>query len=151
MKTKPAVTHRVPDSAAWEGYKDDLDVRSAHDKLFGRNLDEVQRYFGGVQSISRADELLFMPRRAFQYYVLAFAQFVLSEQAKDDPDSASPFLRLLVAREERDPGSVRAIYADLEPVVAKVASQQAYYDATREIYGNFHDHEVALRNLCAAA
>ena len=59
-----------------------------------------------MQSIERADELLFMPRQAFQYYVFAFAIFVISENASGDPDSASPFLQLLVALEERDPGSV---------------------------------------------
>lgn len=47
-----------------------------------------------------------MPRRAFQYYVSAFADFVVSGAAIGDADSASPFLNLLVNREERDPGSV---------------------------------------------
>ena len=42
--------------------------------LLRRSLDEVQSHFGGGHSIQRADELLFMPRRAFQYYVLAFTQ-----------------------------------------------------------------------------
>ena len=90
---------RIPGSADWLGYESDLDVRHAHEILFGKSTGEVQKYFGGVQSIARADELLFMPRRAFQYYVFAFAEFVLSPDGVGDPDSASPFLRLLVSRE----------------------------------------------------
>jgi len=62
-----------------------------------------------------------MPRRAFQYYVFAFAEFVVSNAAAGDPDSASPFLHLLVNREERDPGGVSEIYPELQPVVQFVS------------------------------
>jgi hypothetical protein len=43
--------------------------------------------------MERADELLFMPRVAFQYYVFALADFVRSQEAPGDADSASSFLR----------------------------------------------------------
>jgi hypothetical protein len=48
----------------------------------------VQQYFGGTQSIERADELLFMPRQAFQYYVFAFADFVLSDRASTSSEKS---------------------------------------------------------------
>jgi hypothetical protein len=115
---------RIPDAIDWSGYEADLDVQFAHRLLFGKSIDEVQRYFGGTQSIGRADELLFMPRAAFQYSVFAFAAFVTSAAAKDDPDSASPFLNLLLRREERDPGSVSAIYPRLAATIDTVASRQ---------------------------
>jgi hypothetical protein len=96
---------KIPGSIEWSGYKDDLDVRHAHKLFFGKPISEVQQYFGGTQSIERADELLFMPRQAFQYCVFAFADFVLSDKAIGDPDSASPFLRLLVNAAEPIDGS----------------------------------------------
>ena len=100
---------KIPGSIEWSGYKDDLDVKHAHKLFFGKPTSDVQQYFGGVQSIGRADELLYMPRQAFQYYVFAFADFVVSDKAIGDSDSASCFLRLLVAREERDSGSVSQV------------------------------------------
>ena len=69
---------KIPGSIEWSGYKDDLDVRHAHKLFLSKPISDVQQYFGGVQSIGRADELLFMPRQAFQYHVFAFADFVLS-------------------------------------------------------------------------
>jgi hypothetical protein len=78
-----------------------------------------------------------MPRQAFQYYVFAFADFVLSDKAIGDPDSASPFLRLLMAREERDTGSVAQIYSEFLPAIEHVASHQGAYDADRNIYGGW--------------
>lgn len=113
---------KVPGPDAWAGYRDDLDVKYAHKLFFGKSTAEVRQYFGGVQSIERADELLFMPRRAFQYYVFAFAELVVSNAATVDPASASAFLHLLVNREERDPGGVSEIYPELRPVVEFVAS-----------------------------
>jgi len=139
---------KIPDKADWAGYETDLGVTHAHGIFFGKSIADVQQYFGGVQSIGRADELLFMPRRAFQYYVFAFADFVMSAGAHDDPDSASPFLRLLVAREERDPGSVSQIYARLMPTVDYIVAHQTQYDADPDIYGNFADHAARLRALC---
>jgi len=101
-----------------------------------------------VHSISRADELLFMPRGAFQYYVLAFAEFMKSKRAKGDSDSASSFVRLLLAREQRDLGSVARIYEDLAPVVDFVAANQARFDANPEIYGAFGELAENLRKAC---
>ena len=141
----------IPNSANWQGYEADLDVRHAHKLLFGKSIDEVQCYFGGAQSISRADELQFMPRAAFQYYVFAYSHYVMSEAARGDPDSASPFLRLLVAREKQDPGSVRKIYSHLRPTVEFVADHQDYFDADYDIYGSFKDLATQLKGLCAEA
>lgn len=89
-----------------------------------------------------------MPRRAFQYYVFAFADFVLSDRASGDADSASPFLRLLVSREQRDCGSVAAIYPRLASAVEFVACHQGRYDADASIYGSFQELADQLKTLC---
>ncbi|NRF72471.1 hypothetical protein HLB44_36530 [Aquincola sp. S2] len=150
IDTRP-LRRKVPDASDWAGYKDDLDVRYAHKLMFGKSVDEVQDLFGQGRSIERASELLFTPRTVFQYYVFAFAAYVLSDAAAEDSDSASPFLLLLINREKRDPGSVREIYNRMEPIVQHVASRQEFYDADPNIYGNFKDHQVELAKLCNEA
>jgi len=144
----PTIKDQVPGNAEWAGYEADLDVRYAYSLFFGKSKAQVQCFFGGSRSIERADELLFMPRRAFQYYVFAFADYALSDQASGDPDSASPFLRLLVSREQRDPGSVAVIYPYLASTVEFVASHQDRYDANPSIYGSFHELASQLKSLC---
>ena len=142
---------KITGHVEWTGFETDLDVRYARKIFFGKSIAEFQCFFGGVQSIERADELLFMPRPAFQYYVFAFADFVLSDQTSADPDSASPFLRLLVSREERDAGSVSDIYEHLASHVEYVASHQSRYDADPSIYGDFRELSAQLKTLCDAA
>ena len=138
----------IPGVDAWEGYETDLDVRYAYGLMFGKANDDIQNLFGDNRSIERAGELLFMPRGAFQYYVFAFSSYVMSEKARGDSDSASPFLRLLVAREERDPGSVSGIYSELLPSIKFVASHQDYYEAPPDIYGDFREIAAQLEILC---
>lgn len=128
----------IPDNAEWAGWEEDLDVKYAHKLLFGKSISEVIHHFAR-SPIERASELLFMPRKAFQYYVFAFAEYLNSDESIGDSDAASPFLRLLVAREKRDPGSVMEIYLQLSPTVTFVAQNQERFDANPDIYGHFDD------------
>lgn len=139
---------RIPGPEDWLGFESDLDVRHAHRLLFGRSIEEAQQHFGGVRSIERADELLHMPRGAFRYYVKAFARFVTSQAAAGDADSASPFLRLLLNREQRDPGSVAEVYEDLATAIEFVASHQEHFLAKPAIYGSFRDLAAQIETMC---
>jgi hypothetical protein len=139
---------KIPGADEWAGYKDDPEGRQAHSFWFGKSLEDVQKYFGGGRSIQRAGELLFMPRRAFQFYIFAFAQFVMSEAAIGDADAASSFLNFLTAREKRDPGSVAHIYDRLQPAIEFVAESQVRFDAGQDVYGDFRENAAALAKLC---
>jgi len=143
-------TLKIPNEKDWQGYNRDLDVRYLHELFFGKSIDDVQQYFGEGNSIERMDELLFAPRAVFQYYVLAFAKYVRSDKAEGDPDSASSFLHLLEAREERDPGSVEDIYDSLSETVDFIASHQEYFDANESIYGDFKKRAQDIRNKCSS-
>ena len=74
-----------------------------------------------------------------------------AEAARGVPDSASPFLHLLVEREKQDPDSVREIYPLLRSTVEFVANHQDYFDADYDIYGSFEDLATQLKGLCAEA
>jgi len=140
---------KVPGAKEWLGYEADLDVRYAHDLMFGKSFSEVVQYFAGGRCIERSDELLFMPRCAFQYYIFAFVEYIQSPQAEKDSDAASVFLRLLANREQKDAGSVKAIYSELRETVDFVASSQEYFGASPDIYGNFAELGAEVRRLCA--
>ena len=138
----------IPGAAEWQGYEDDLDACDAYELMAGRTLDEVSEHFRDTVSIMHAGELRCSPRGAFSYYVFAHAAFLLSESAAAESDSASSFLRLLISREELDPGSVKELYAELGPLARFVASRQAYFDADLRIYGDFNELSVRLDALC---
>lgn len=150
-KSKGKSLHlRIPGKADWEGYDADLDVKHLHKLFFGKDNSEVERHFANGRAIERMDELLFAPRRVFQYYVHAFVGYLRSEEAKGDSDAASPFLSLLESREKRDPGSVAAIYSQLSQSIEFVASHQEYFEADPNIYGDFRERAKRIGELCGA-
>lgn len=138
---------KVPGKQEWAGFETDSAVRYAHKLLFGKNIPEAVSFFGGVASIERADELLFMPTKAFQYYIFAFVEYLMSIQAKEDADSASCFLRLLINREKREKGSVGQILKKLHGAVDYVALHQEYYDADQDIYGDFVEFAQQIKQM----
>lgn len=147
-----AVRHdRIPTAKDWAGAEADLAARHARTLLLGKSLDEALAVFGQGRSIERADELRHVPRRPFQYYVFAFATFVRSDAAQGDADSASCFLRLLLWREEADPGSVAQVWPRLAPMARAVWGRQAWYEADPAIYGSFVEMGRALEALLGEA
>jgi len=139
---------KIPGPSAWAGYEKIPNGKHAHDLWSGKSLDEMQTNFSGGRSVQRADELLWMPRPAFQFYVLAFAQYLLSEDSAGDSKAASSFLRFLIAREQRDPGSVSHIFGQLSAAIGFVAASQPRFDAGHGIHGNFAALGAELARIC---
>ncbi|WP_374585315.1 hypothetical protein [Pseudoduganella sp.] len=138
----------TPGDAEWAGYENDWDARYAHEGLFGKSVEQVQHLFEERNPLSLAEDLHFMPYAAFQYYIFAFAQFLLSDSAPGESDAASAFLNLLITRESEEPGSVSELYAQLKPTVEFVATHQWYFDADLDIYGSFEDLGDRIRAMC---
>jgi hypothetical protein len=139
---------KIPGTGEWAGYADDFNARNAHAFWFGKSLDDMQPSFEGGRSIQRGQELLYMPRAAFQFYVFAFAQYVMSDAAIGDSDAASSFIRFLTAREKREPGSVAQIYDPLQATLEFVAESQSRFAANHNNYGDFREQAAALAKLC---
>jgi hypothetical protein len=138
---------KIPGSQEWLGYETDQDVAYLHKLIFGKSIQEAIPYFAN-QCIERMDELLFSPRRVFQYYVHAFGEYLMTQAAEGESDAASPFLSLLEEREKRYPGSVQSIIESLEPYLVFLAERQDYFDAPEHIYGNFSQRVAGIRKAC---
>lgn len=141
---------RIPDEDDWAGYENDMEASYAHELIFGKSYDDVMYDFRYC-AIERAEELVHVPRRVFQYYVFAFVQLFNSpDESVGQSDCASVFLQLLCRREKHDPGSVAQIYSDLRSTVEHVAANQVFYEAPVDIYGDFCEHARQLKALCEA-
>lgn len=138
----------IPNEMDWAGFEKDLDVRYFHRLAFGKSNEELQSLFENGRSIERSSELLFAPPKVFQYYVQGFAAYLMSAKGRGDSDAASSFLRLLKGREDREPGSVKKVYAQLENCIEFVGSHQEQFDADQDIYGNFAELVSDIRKAC---
>ena len=84
------------------------------------------------------EDLASMPEDPFNYYVIAFVQYLRSADGKGDSDGASSFLHLVSwLREEQwtcvSPENRRCLLDTAE----YIAQRQDYFDADEEIYGSF--------------
>ena len=137
---------KVPSQDDWAGYEDDIDARYAYRNFFGRTVEEAVPLFG-ENPIERSSELSFMPAAPFRYYILAFRDYVLSEQSREDSDAASCYLRLIEEKIANDTAAIGPVLPALKESVQAVAAAQSFYDADLDIYGDFK--EIAARILAA--
>jgi UDP:flavonoid glycosyltransferase YjiC (YdhE family) len=129
---------RVPTEQDWGNYQDDLDQNDAHQKFAGKTNEQVQRYFR-ENVIMTTDDLRWMPRIPFQYYMIGFKDFVSSRNFEPSyaSDPASCFIRLVLEKLENHSDHILAIMPDLLPTVEYVANHQAEFEADKAIYGSF--------------
>ena len=100
---------QVPTDRDWNGYEHDLDLIDFYKLVYGKKVEDVYYYFKNAAHISLADELLYSNRKVFQYYIFAFALYLML-MGEEDIEAQEGFLSLLLNREERDQGSVRQIF-----------------------------------------
>lgn len=130
-------TSSIPTRAEW-GNLDDLDVKYGFKLYGGKSLEEVTPFF--LRSpIERVSELRFAPWEIFNYYVFWFANFLISDASKEEADSASCFLHLVLEKARAEPEKFRSLYPRLKSAVDIIAGRQEFYDADVCIYGSFLD------------
>ncbi len=138
---------KIPNEQDWENWQDDLDTKYAHNLLAGKTIQNVVDLFL-ENPIERMDELIWVPKSVFQYYIYGFVKAVHSKEAAGNSELASAFLNLLIAKEKQTKGSVAEIFNELMPTIKFVADNQNYFDASIEIFGAFTELESELIKLC---
>ena len=136
----------IPDEDDWKGYEDDLDTSYAYKLFFGKSIEEFIPLIKN-NPLERADELRFVPRNVFRYYILGFAEYLMSADAKEDSDAASCFLNLLIDRETKEPGILKPVINILIQAIDRTAKNQDFYDADEDIYGKFSNKRSTLLEL----
>ena len=141
----------VPSESDWENYKDDIDASYAHDLFIGKTNDEMRVHFERTV-IERTNELRFMPKLPFRYYMLGFKDYVLSisipdERNLDAADAASCFIRLVEEKLNKHSDDIWPIMPDLIPAVDYVAKHQRKFGADEDIYGNFYEKTERIKAI----
>jgi len=137
----------IPNREEW-GNLDDLDVNYAYNLYGGKSIAEVTPYF--VRSpIDRVDELRFAPWEIFSYYIFWFTDFLTSDESKDECDSASCFLHLVLEKARAEPIKFKELYPRLKSAIEIITGRQDFYDADVDIYGLFSDYKQDIEAALA--
>jgi hypothetical protein len=107
----------VPTEADWGDYQSDLDQKYAHDLFAGHTHEEMQLHFYRCV-IERADELRWMPKIPFRYYMLGFRDYVMAGKFPE--------------------------FDVIDAAIRYVGQNQSRLGATESICGNFREKLVTI-------
>jgi hypothetical protein len=117
--------------------KNDLDAMYAYKNFYGRSTSQVYKFFV-ENALHYQEDLLSMPIIPFNYYAQIFADYIISQSAKEDSDGASSYLHFIVEMltsfKELPTSEIKKKLLCNAKIVAE---QQEYYDADPCIYGDF--------------
>ena len=144
----------IPSEQDWEGVNNsyDLDAAYAFKMFFGKSIAETRADFAR-NPIERTDEIRSMPKIPFQYYIIAFRDFVRDVDKLDDwkSDAASCFISLVEEMFENKPDFIVPVYHELEPTLKFISQNQGLYDADEDIYGSFQSTMKRIMALSGKA
>lgn len=144
---KPA-KQQVPSKSDWGNYERDLDQKHAYEIFNGHTNKEVREYYLD-DPLGAAEDLHFMPRIPFQYYMLGFADAVHTGtyDPRDIADAATCFLKLVIAKLKSNKSDVLPLMDSLLPAIEYVANHQKKYQADIAVYGDFKDRLRKIKKL----
>lgn len=136
----------IPTDEDWGDCEGDFDLSDARRVFGGHSNEEMHRHFA-TNVMMRAQDLRFMPRQPFMYYIQGFIDFVLSGAYgdQDSNDVANCFLDIVRARASDDPSALTSIYDRIVTALEFVVKNQdlEYLD----IYGNFRERADSIKRL----
>ena len=114
-----------------------MDTEVAYEHFAGKSLEQSVRLFE-VNAIVHQEDVMFMPRACFSFYVKAYVAYLLSEASKGDSDAANCFFGLVDFRsaEIRLDSSTRSMIVH---ALRYLAERQDWFGAEVSIYGNFEE------------
>ena len=140
----------VPTEADWQDYRSDLDQKSAHDLFAGKTNEQMQRHFHR-NPIEMAESLWYMPEIPFRYYMLGFGECMKGKFKKSRAsDLASCFLNLILYKLENHPRHIMPLMPEIGHIIEYVAQNQAAFEASVEIYGDFMEKWKQIQEVYEA-
>lgn len=137
----------IPTETEWRTEPWDLDIPNAYKHFSGKSLEEAFELFVD-NSLFYQEDIMFMPLPCFRFYVMAYANYLLSDQSKDDSDGASCFFGIVECRRDDIQSSPEQLIAHIICTLEKLRENQEWFDAEEDIYGSFRARsETCLKQI----
>jgi hypothetical protein len=135
------ITNNIPTEADWRSEPWDLDIPYAYKNFAGKSHEQAVALFQ-QNALCYQEDVMFMPRACFLFYIHAYIDYLLSDVSRGDADGANCFFSLVESRANDIRGNA-AVHSTVERVLRHLATRQEWYDADPAIYGDFGERAVA--------
>lgn len=135
----------IPGKQEWGNpVEEDLDAHYAYHNFYGKSLSEAEQMFQ-QNALHFQEDLGAMPAIPFNFYVMAFITYIISDYAEGDADGASAFLRMTHWQtKQRGELISEEVASAMLAASASVVQRQSFFDADTTIYGEFSEHYKAI-------
>ena len=129
---------KIPSDTEWGDLPKVMDLGCAYRHFFGKTLEEAYQMFAD-NALTYQEDLDYMPKLPFQYYVRAYIHYILSERTSGDSDAANCFIGLIETHLRDNPTWIAETWESVRRALTKISVQQEeFYDACPSIYGDFN-------------
>ena len=122
-----------------------LDEQSAVKNFLGKNLAQAEALFQ-QNSLRYGEDLMWMGPRAIRFYVRAYIQYLLSDEATTDPGAVSQFAALIQFWRESDPLLIPSLQPTLIAAIDRLLNREWPDEMTAGAYGNLPAKLRSLRD-----
>ena len=119
-----------------------LDAQAAYRDFSGKSLQEAESLFK-ENAIRYQERLMFMPSICFLFYIVAYLDYLDSEDSAGDSDAANCFLGLVECR-LAELAQVETLCLRVCQTLTAIGDRQAWYDADEALYGSFAEKASIL-------
>jgi hypothetical protein len=135
---------QVPSKEDWGDVDGDFDAEDAFRNFYGRNNADTQKFFSN-NVLMRAQDIRFMPRLPFAYYIGGFSDYVRAHPKTDCTHVADAFIGVVEERLSSDPQAVKlAAETILSGLNYIVENAQGFEDET-DVYGDLQKKAACVQ------
>ncbi len=95
------------------------------------------------------EDLFYMPKAPFLFYLKAYIEYLYSDQSIGDSDAASCFMGLMKSTVKYSWDNFDGRFEDFADAVEYVAKEQEKFEATESIYGSFESKRESIFRTAA--
>ena len=118
---------------------DAIDAGRAFQAFFGKSKSEAVEMFREAR-LNRQVDLMWMPFVCYQYYVVAYIEYLRSQYARDDPNSAIAFFILVEFRLHDKEKLNEPLRMKIVDSILFLRNYPNWFHSEPDIYGTISEH-----------
>ena len=123
-----------------------LDEKQAIEHFLGKTFDDAKKLFK-KNDLYYADDLRWMEEKAFQFYLPAFIEFIMSDDRNVSSDTLTSFLSLLRSKLEYELDAIKSCRSILIKSLEYCIHNYSKFDVDIEIYGDLKNEIFKILNI----
>ena len=140
------MNNNIPSESDWRSEPWGIDTPYAYNHFQGKSREDAVEFFV-ENAIYYQEDIMFMPEACFRYYIHSYMDYLFSGRSAGDSDAANCFFGIVEIRKDDIARADFDLRQRILDMLKRLASQQAWYEADIEIYGDFIERSAQCMQM----